>query len=154
MTPKHSMHRVAALTGAAAFLFSLAHVSPAAAQTSTRHTASCVANASPGNYTAECQMVVPSGKVFVIESASVTGYHPSIHYVQVLLATKAQNATRFHAIPAGFQVLSNSRTYWSGALPGTVYSDPGWIRLEIFRGPGSSGWMGFEVTLSGRLEDI
>jgi hypothetical protein len=154
MTPNRSLFRAAALfTGAAAFLVSFAHASPAAAQTSTRHTATCVAILSPGEYAEECQMSVPIGKVFVIESASVHGYHPSIQYVQVLLLTKAGGATRYHAVPAGFQVLTSSRTMWAGAVQGTIFSDAGQIVLSIYRGASSGhGW--FEVTLSGRLEDI
>ena len=42
MTLNRSLVRVAALTGVAAFLFSFAQVSPAAAQTTTRHAASCI----------------------------------------------------------------------------------------------------------------
>jgi hypothetical protein len=154
MRPKRSLYRAAALTGAAAFLLSFAHVGPAAAQTSTRFTATCTAILSPAEFMEQCNMIVPEGKVFVVESATVHGFHPSTQYVQVLLVTKVGYADRRHAVPAGFQVLSNtSRTMWGGAIPGTIFGE-GHIELDIYRGPSASGYASFEATLSGHLEDV
>ena len=82
MTPKCSFYRVAALTGAAAFLFSLAHVSPAAAQTTTPHQGGCIVELEAGVGQGECTIPVPAGKRFVIESATVGGVLSSTQRAQ------------------------------------------------------------------------
>jgi hypothetical protein len=154
MTPKRSIHRVAALTGAAAFLFSLAHVSPAAAQTSTRHIAMCTALVSPGATSAQCSVPVPSGKVFIVESATFGGYLLKDQFLQVRIATKKGGATFWHYVPAGAFLEHNLNTVmWAGALPGQFFGEPGSIKLEIWRSP-TDGQAWIQMTLTGRLEDL
>jgi hypothetical protein len=159
MTPHVSLFRIAALTGAAAVVFSFAHVTPAAAQTRTRIARTCAAQMSPGSYLAHCNVTVPAGKRFVIESGTAVGIHPSTQSIQVSIFTKVGSESVQHAVPAGFQVLSGPRTYWSGNLAGSVFADPGIVQLAITRlnnGTGSpydgSPWI--RMTLSGYLEDM
>jgi hypothetical protein len=158
MTPHVSVFRIAALTGAA-FLFSFAHASPAAAQTPTRFAKTCSVQLDPGSAHGYCNVYVPAGKRFVIESASAGGAHPSNQTMRVTILTKSGGVYVEHRIPAGFQVLSGPHTIWSGALPGTIFAEPGHIQLSIGRlneGDGSprddSPWI--RMTLSGYLEDM
>jgi hypothetical protein len=154
MTPNRSLFRVAALAGVAAFLFSFASVSPAAAQTSTRHVATCVALATDGVSSAQCSVTVPAGKVFIVESATFGGFVSANQFLRVRLATKKGGETFLHYVPAGAFPEHNLNTdMWTGALPGTIFGEPGPMRLEIWRTPhDNQAWI--QVTLSGRLEDM
>ena len=151
MTPKRSIYRVAAVTGAAALLFSLAHVRPAAAQASTRYTASCQATSyEAAGSDASCNVSVPYGKVFVVESALFGGF--TWGPLTVKMSTKKGNSSFWHYVPPGnLQSLGNDKTYWTAALPGTTFSE-GTITLQIHKHYDSYlAWI--RVTLSGRLED-
>jgi hypothetical protein len=151
MTPIRSLFRAAALTGAAAFLFSLAHVSPAGAQTSTRHIASCQATSQQGTSSATCNVFVPYGKVFIVESALFGGY--TWGRVQVRISTKQGNDSYWHFIPPGnFQPGDFTTTHWTAALPGPIFSE-GNITLQVSK-PYDSYLAWIRVTMSGRLEDI
>jgi hypothetical protein len=159
MTSNVSLFRTAALTGAAAFLFSFAHVAPAAAQARTRIAKTCTAQIEAGSHFAYCNVTVPAGKRFVIESATAVGIHPSNQSMTVSIFTKVGNGSVQHAVPGGFQVLSGPTTYWSGNLAGTIFGEPGPIQLSIGRlnnGEPSpydgSPWI--RMTLSGYLEDM
>jgi hypothetical protein len=159
MTPKPSFYRVAALTSVAAFVFSFAYVTPAAAQAPMRIAKMCTAQIQPGEWIAYCNVNVPAGKRFVIESATAGGAHPSTQSVRVTIFTKAGNVTVEHTVPAGFQVLNGPSTRWGGALAGTIFAEPGIIQLGIGRlnnGEASpySGAPWIRMTLSGYLEDM
>ena len=160
MTTNRSLLRVAALTGVAAFLFSVAHVSPAAAQTTYHKT--CIASASEGASAGECTVQLPVGKRFVIESATVAGGVESSQHTRVEIRTTLWGGTwAVHHVPAGFQVLSNSRSVWSGALPGRIFAEAignyapgaGSVRLYFYRGA-TTGWANLRMTLTGYLEDM
>lgn len=159
MTPKRSFYRVAAITGAVAFLLSFAHVSTAAAQSPTRIAKTCTAQIQPGAWLAYCNVAVPAGKRFVIESATAGGAHPSTQSLSVSIFTKAGNVSVEHTVPAGFQVLGGPSTRWGGAIAGTIFAEPGNIQLGIGRlNNGSpspyegSPWI--RMTLAGYLEDM
>ena len=158
MIPNLSLFRAAALTGAAAFLFSLAHVTPAAAQTSTRYVTTCTAQAQAGQWGKTCTMTVPAGKVFIIESATAHGSVPHGQRIVVDLQTKFQNSTRLHPFVAGLGNADEFATSWTGAIPGTIFSEGGYSGTEItfhFSRWGSSAESPlFRVALSGRLEDM
>jgi hypothetical protein len=154
MTSNRSFCRVGALTAAAALLFSFADVRPAAAQTSARHVATCGALADPGEMTAQCTITVPAGKVFVVESATFGGNLLKNQFLQVRVATKKGGGTFWHYVPAGaFLEHDLNTTTWTGALPGSIFGEPGPIKLEIWRTP-HAGQAWIQMTLSGRLEDL
>ena len=118
----------------------------------------CTAQMQPGEWLAACNVYVPAGKRFVIESASAGGLHPSSQSIDVVIFTKSNGVYVEHAVPAGFQVLNGPSTRWSGALPGTIFAETGHIQLGIGRlndGDGSpydgSPWI--RMTLSGYFED-
>jgi hypothetical protein len=158
MTPKRSIHRVAALTGAAAFLFSLAHVSPAAAQASTRYVTTCTAQAQSGDWGEDCTMTVPAGKVFIIESATVHGSISAAQRVMVTLVTRFMGENHIHAVVGGSPSTADTSTYWTGAIPGTIFSeghvDATRIVFRFTRNGSTTGRPYFRITLSGRLEDL
>jgi len=168
MRPNRSPLRAATLTAVAAFLFSFAHVSTAAAQARfttetpappTRYVTSCTAQPQVGVSSATCGVTLPAGKRFIIESATVGGRHLSSQYVSVVIHTRVAGVTFKHYVPAGFQILSATSTYWSGALAGRIFAEPsdvqlGDITLNVVRGPESSGTPWFVMTLTGYLEDI
>ncbi len=153
MTLNRSLFRVAALTGVAAFLLTFAHVSPVAAQTSTRHAVHCSAVANSGVNNAECTINVPAGKVFIIESATFGGASRPGELPQVRMLTKKGGATISHTPLVGFQLLDHIQTWWSGAIPGTIFSEAGPLQLNIWRGP-AVGQTWIRMALSGRLEDM
>jgi hypothetical protein len=162
MTPNRSLFHTATLTGAA-FLLSFAHVSVATAQTGfateppeppTRYAASCTAQPQVGVSSAGCSVPVPAGKRFIIESATVGGRHLSSQYVSAAIFIRVAGAPMRHYVPAGFQILSNSSSYWSGAIAGTIFAESGDVSLSIVRGPELSGTPWFVMTVSGYLEDM
>ena len=150
MTSKRSLYRVAALSSVAAFLLSFPYVSPAAAQTSTRHIATCQATSYEGTTGHTCNINVPPGKVFIVESALFGGY--TWGRLTVRIATIKGNNTFWHYIPPGnFQPGDFNNTHWTAALPGPIFSE-GNITLEIKKHYDTYlAWI--KVTLSGRLED-
>jgi hypothetical protein len=155
MAPNLAFYRVAALTGAAAFLLSFAHVTPAVAQTSTRYAATCIAGPYEGEGAGECTVNVPAGKVFIIESATFGGLVRSEQFLQVRVSTKRGNSTFYHTVPAGFLVRDAAiQTWWNGALPGTIFAEAGPIKLQVVRAPGTGGEAWIRMTLTGRLEDL
>jgi hypothetical protein len=155
MTLNRSLFRFAALTGVAALLFSFAHVSPAAAQTSTRYAATCLGGPSAGQTSGECTVTVPAGKVFIIESATFGGLSLSTQYLDVRISTKYGNSTLYHTVPSGFQVRDvTTQTWWNGALPGPIFGEAGPIKLHVRRSPGTVFEAWIRMTLSGRLEDM
>jgi hypothetical protein len=143
-----------AVIASVALMSGFVHAGTAAAQSPTRFATSCVAYGVAGQNSAECSVTVPAGKRFVIETGTVGGSHPSSQYVRVRLFFKVAGITQALDVPAGSQVLSNSWTWWSGALPGKVVADAGPIKLDYFRGSGTSGIPWFRVSLTGYLEDI
>ena len=159
MTPSRSLFRTAAVTGVAAFLLSFAHVSPAAAQVSTRYATTCTAQAQQADWNATCAMTVPAGKVFIIESATAHGAGQLGQRFKVTLRTKFQQGNRTHAFVAGFPLATASGMYWTGAIPGTIFSegehsDVAQIVFEATRSGTRIGTPWFVVTLSGHLEDM
>jgi hypothetical protein len=154
MSTNRSLSRFAALTGAVAFLLSFAHGGPVAAQASTRYARYCSAVADPGVHNASCSIPVPAGKVFVIESATFGGLNTTGQLVQVRVQAKSDNITMWHSVPAGTQVVDNPQTWWSGALPGTIFAEPGSVVLYFYRGPDTAGQGYIRMTLSGHLEDL
>ncbi len=153
MTPEYSLRRVAALAGAAALLSMFAHVGAAAAQTPTRLGRTCTAQATAGDTSAECTVTVPAGKRFVIQSATVGGGTVSAQWIQARIMAKVGGGNHMHNVVAGFQVVNNTYTWWSGAVPGTIYGEAGTITLSFSRG-GSSGTAWLRMTLTGYLEDM
>jgi hypothetical protein len=151
MKSNRSLLRVAAVTGVAAFLFSFAHVSPAAAQT-TRYARMCTAEVQAGASSANCTVPVPNGKRFVIETVSVGGHVPSAQYTRVDVWTWVNGLEMKYAVPAGSQVLSNAWSWWSGALSSTIFSE-GTVRLSFYR-QGSNTSHSMRLTVSGYLEDM
>jgi hypothetical protein len=153
MTPKRSFHRVAALTCAAAFLFSLAHVSPAAAQATPR-VYTCAVELAEGEGDGSCTIAVPAGKRWVIESATVGGTVPSSQYARVQLYTRVNGATVGHYLPEGFYNTSHNHPFRVFALPGKIMAEGPHVRLRFSRGASttSAAWMA--VMLSGYLVDI
>jgi hypothetical protein len=151
MTPKRSIDRVAAFTGAAAFLFSLAHVSPVAAQ-ATRYAKDCSATFAVGASAADCTIAVPAGKRFVVETITVGGYVPSAQYTKVEVGATVDGLSLKYVVPAGFQVLDNGWSWWGGALTSTVFSDGG-LRLWVYR-QGSGLSCSLRLTAVGHLEDL
>jgi hypothetical protein len=97
---------------------------------------------------------VPEGKRFIIESATVGGIAPSTTWVKIFISTKVNGVYYVNYVPAGFQVLSNNYSWWSGALPGRIFGEPGFIRLQAERGPSVNGGGNLRMTLLGYLEDI
>ena len=157
MILNQSFYRVATIA-AAAFLLSFAYVRPAGAQTSTRHVATCTAVAQPANSAASCTMAVPAGKVFIIESATAYGGMQSGLRVKVTLITKFMNVNQVHAVVAGFPMGEETTTTWTGAIPGTIFSEGGFsgtlIEFGFYRWGAFTATSTFRVTLSGRLEDM
>jgi len=154
MTSKHSFFRVAALSGAAAFLFSFAHVSPAAAQTTTPRQDGCVVALDPGVGHGECTIAVPAGKRFVIESATAGGVVPSSQWAQVQVFTKINTSWLGHFVAAGFYNPNLNYPFWTGAVPGKLVAEGPYVKLRFARGSSStaSAWMA--LTVSGYLEDM
>ena len=153
-TSTRSLPRLAVIT-TAALLLALAHAGAVAAQTTTRYVRTCFVEVASGVAAGSCELNVPSGKVFVIESATAWASTPSSNAVTVQLITTLNGAHYKHTFHAGFQVLSNSTTKWNGMLPGTVFSEEGPMTVVFSRqGPYGSGAAQFRVTLSGRLEDM
>jgi hypothetical protein len=151
MKTNRSLRRVTALTGAAAFLFSFAHVSPAAAQT-TRHAQTCTANVETGATSAACTLYIPSGKRFVIETVSAGGVVPSTQRTRVEFWTWLDTRSLVYSVPAGFQVLDNVSSWWAGALTSTVFSEV-MVRLKVYRS-GSATAHDMRLTVAGYLEDM
>ena len=150
----NSPFRVAAVAGVAASLFSFAHVTPVAAQAPTRIVKTCSVQLEPGEVNGGCTVTVPAGKRFIIENASVGGTHPSSQWIRVSIYTMFAGASFEHVVPAGFQILSGTNTKWSGAMPGTMFSDPGNVQLHFGRGNDHEGRPWMRMTVSGYLEDI
>lgn len=159
MTPSRSFYRAAILTGVAVFLFSFAHVTPAAAQDTTRYMTSCTAQAQVGQWGKSCTMTVPAGKVFIIESATVYGGFGEGQRVQVTLTVRFNGVNYTLAVPAASPMVDeNGWGIWTGAIPGPIFSeggfaDPGQIFFSWSRWGSASGQPTYRVTLSGRLED-
>ncbi len=159
MTLNRSLFRVAALTGVAAFLLSFAHVSPAAAQATTRYMTTCTAQAQSGQWAKSCTMNVPAGKVFIIENAAVYGGFAAGQRVLVRLIVKFNGVYHTHAVPAGFPMEDDiGWGTWAGAISGTIFAEGGLYGSAIIfqwdRYGSSTGQPTFRVTLSGRLEDM
>jgi hypothetical protein len=154
MTSHRSLFRAAALTGAMAFLFSLAHVSPVAAQTTTPYGDSCSAYATAGNIEGECTVPVPAGKRFVIESATVGGAVPGSQYARVQIFTKVGGRTLGHFVPAAFYNPNVSFPFWTGALPGKIVAEGPTVKLRYSRGSGTTGATWMWMVVSGYLEDL
>jgi hypothetical protein len=154
MTPKRSFYRAATLTGAAAFLLAFAHVSPAAAQTTTPRVGSCIIQLAAGVDEGECTVSVPSGKRFVIETATVGGSMSSSQYARVQIFTKVNGVTVGHFVPAGYYNPAHNFPFWVGALPGKIMTESPNVKLRFTRGASttSSAWM--YLTVSGYLEDM
>jgi hypothetical protein len=159
MTSNVSLFRTAALTGAAAFLLSFAPASPAAAQDPSRYMTMCTAHAEVGQWGKSCTMTVPAGKVFIIESATVYGGFAEGQRLQVTLTVRFNGANYTHAVPAATPMVDeNGWGTWTGAIPGTIFSeggfsDPGQIFFNWSRWGSATGQPTYRVTLSGRLED-
>jgi hypothetical protein len=154
MTPTRSIHRAAALTGAAAFLFALAHVSPAAAQTTTPRVHTCAVQLDEGVPEGSCTIAVPPGKRWVIESATVGGTVPSSQYARVQLYTKVNNVTVGHYLPEGFYNTNHNYPFRVFALPGKIMAESPHVRLRLTRGASTTGDAWMAVMLSGYLEDM
>ena len=154
MTPKRSLVRIAAVAGAAAFLFSLAHVSPAAAQTTTPHQAFCMVELDGGISQGECTIAVPAGKRFVIESATAGGVMSSTQWARVQILTRINGNLLGHFVPAGFYDTNLNYPHWTGAMPGKLVAESPSLKLRFTRGSGTAGNAWMALTVSGYLEDM
>ena len=154
MTPHVSLFRVAAFSAAATFAFLFAHVSPAAAQTTTPRVDSCIVQLTPGVDEGQCTVNVPAGKRFVIETTTVGGSVPSSQYARVQVFTKVNGVTVGHFVPAGFYNPEQNFPFWAGALPGKIIAESPNVRLRLWRGASTSNNAWMHMTLSGYLEDM
>lgn len=145
----------AATLACAASLLSLAPLSAAAAEASTRYAATCTADIPQGVNNGECYMAVPAGKVFVIESAVVQGPRKADQDVRMIIRTYAGGSHYMHGVVAGVGTGANvNYPYWSGSIPGTIHADAGTsLMLMAWRGTQNTGSVWFRATLSGYLED-
>ena len=154
MPPNCSPFRVPALSGVAVFLFSLAHVSPAAAQATTPRVHTCAVELAEGVSDGSCTIAVPPGKRWVIESATVGGTVPSSQYARVQLYTRVNGVTVGHYVPEGFYNTNHNHPFRVFALPGKIMAESPHVRLRLTRGASTTSGAWMAVMLSGYLEDM